>query len=298
MAKFKWSEIFLSIEAEAIHTGQPTIYVRFGGCNFKCPGFNNPTMDLGNRGYAPLTFAPKDYDSLQALPLITVGCDSQYSVNPEFKHLWIAGTEDDIVREIHELLPDHSFVHPITQQRYSLSLTGGEPSLHFKQIPALLNHPDMVECKHIIFETNCAANLSWETVGDINEWLNKDRERKWTWSNSPKLPHSGEKWGDAIRPDIAARQRAVTGNPEWNQVEQYFKFVVNADQADFDLVTKAMEEYHSAGIPRSVDVWMMPAACISEQQDVIAAEVARMCIREGRKFCYRVQMIFGNGIGT
>lgn len=298
MAKFRWSEIFLSIEAEAIHTGTATIYVRFGGCNFKCPGFNNPTMDLGERGYAPLSFLPKDYTSLQELPLITVGCDSQYSVNPAFKHLWITGTEDDIVRELHEILPYNSFLHPKTGKRYSLSLTGGEPSLHFKQIPALLNHPGMAECKHIIFETNCAAELSWDTVGQINQWLCADPERKWTWSNSPKLRHSGETWEEAIRPDIAARQRAVTGLQGHNQMEQYFKFVVNPTQVDFDEVTQAMEEYHAAGIPRDVDVWMMPAACISEQQDETAAKVARMCIEEGRRFCYRVQMIFGNGIGT
>ena len=42
MAKFRWSEIFLSIEGEAKYSGWPTVYIRFAGCNFECRGFNNP----------------------------------------------------------------------------------------------------------------------------------------------------------------------------------------------------------------------------------------------------------------
>lgn len=296
MAKFTWSEIFRSIEAEALYTGTPTIYVRFSRCNFTCKGFNNPTMLDDGDGYAPVTFNPKDYQNLQDMPIITMGCDSQYAVNDAFSHTWITGTEDDIVAELHKILPDNSFINSKTGLRHSLSLTGGEPSLFFKQIPALINHPGMSDCEHVIFETNCSVPIGQKTLDEISNWLKANPRRKWTWSNSPKLTDSGELSHKAIRPDVAYTQMLVDAAN--GQVEQYFKFVVNPTEEAFDEVDNVMEQYYAGGVDNNAMVYMMPAACISSQQDTIAAAVARMCMIRGRLYCHRVQMIFGNGVGT
>ena len=37
MAKYKVNEIFYSIQGEGRHAGRAAIFVRFSGCNLKCP---------------------------------------------------------------------------------------------------------------------------------------------------------------------------------------------------------------------------------------------------------------------
>jgi len=64
MANFEWSQVFMSIEGEGPFSGHPTVYVRFARCNFKCPGFNNPTNCVDNKGYACLPFDPKDINDM------------------------------------------------------------------------------------------------------------------------------------------------------------------------------------------------------------------------------------------
>jgi uncharacterized linocin/CFP29 family protein len=132
--------------------------------------------------------------------------------------------------------------------------------------------------------------------------LTEDKDRRWTWSNSPKLSVSGEKWEEAIVPAIARHQLAVfeTRYGVLQPTEQYFKFVCGPSDADFDEVAKAMEEYYTNGdVPRSTPVYIMPVACIEEQQQQIAAKVAKMCIDRGYIYCHRIQnSVFGNGVGT
>src|SRR5208282_1314420 len=106
MAQYEWSEVFLSIEGEARYSGHPTIYIRFARCNFQCKGFNNPTNDVEPDGYATLmdpkgtVFEPKNYKTLQEIPLIHKGCDSQYAVNPKFAHMWHKGDEKELAAEV------------------------------------------------------------------------------------------------------------------------------------------------------------------------------------------------------
>jgi len=134
---------------------------------------------------------------------------------------------------------------------------------------------------------------------DISEWMSKDPERTWTWSNSPKLSASGEKWEDAIIPSIANLQREIIGDYTCDRVNQYFKFVVGPREEDFEEVARAMEEYYAAGIPRTPNVWIMPEACTQEQQQSIDQQVAKMCMEKGYMFCYRFQnALWGNGVGT
>lgn len=39
MKGLRLSELYPSIQGEGPHTGEPTIFVRFGGCNMRCPGW-------------------------------------------------------------------------------------------------------------------------------------------------------------------------------------------------------------------------------------------------------------------
>lgn len=297
--KHEISEIFMSLEGEGPFTQCPTAYIRFGRCNFKCPSFNNHNNEFSSRGYATLGFDPKAFKTIHEIPLITKGCDSQYAVNPEFAHMWEKLTTDELVDKLIDLLPQKSWVHPVTGLPVILSLTGGEPTLKWKFIPEILNHPKMKDCRHVLIETNCAVPFKREFTMNLSNWLVADSRRILTWSNSPKLIASGELWEDAIRPEIATMQREVIGDATANRVNQYFKFVVGPNDADFAEVKKAMAEYHNAGIPKNTPIWIMPEACTQEQQQQIDQAVAKRCMEEGYMFCYRFQnALWGNGVGT
>lgn len=292
------SELFISLEGEAIFANIPTVYIRFASCNLKCPHFNNPQHLKDTDGYAPLGFDPTDYNSLDEIPLITMGCDSQYAVNPTFKHMWNHYTVDELIDAVVDLLPPKQWVHPVTQQPYILSLTGGEPMLQWKRFEEILFHPKMVDCKHVLIETNCTVPVKQELLDVIGAWLSQDSSRRWTWSNSPKLSASGEQWKTAVKPSVAtAQQKLLEAFP--HQVTHYFKFVCDDRQEDYEEVQRAMDEYYAGGVRRSVPIWIMPTACTEEQQNAIARNVALKCIENGWAFCYRNQnAIWGNGVGT
>lgn len=299
MSKFEVSELFMSLEGEGPFTTHPTAYIRFARCNFSCPHFNNHNKVTTDKGYAPLDFVPADYQKLTDIPLIKMGCDSQYAVNPAFAHMWEKLEADELVDRVIDLLPHKSWVHPRTGLPVILSLTGGEPTLRWKVLPEIYNHPKMAGCKHILVETNCAVPFRREFTQQAAMWLQADETRTWTWSNSPKLSASGEHWSDAICPEIAIRQFEMVGDSTRGRVNQYFKFVVGPRTGDFDEVKKAMEEYYAAGIPRTSPVWIMPEACTQEQQQAVDQQVAKMCMDEGFLFCYRFQnALWGNGVGT
>lgn len=327
MAKYEWSEVFMSIEGEARWAGHPTVYVRFARCNFQCKGFNNPTNDVQADGYATLGFEPKDFKTLQEIPLIHRGCDSQYAVNDMFSHMWGQGDENALAAEVLKVLPHGTFQNPVTGKRVILSLTGGEPTIRLKfwvpLLEILYNHG----MRTILVETNCAAPMRTKDVEALFAWAtgkangtigyddrfygNDDSKVKIVWSNSPKLSSSGESWDKAIRPDIATKQigfehikeddsmRGFLYNAEgFVDIEQYFKFVCGPNQEDFEEVKKALDAYAELGIENR-DVYIMPVACTEEQQQEIAAKVAAMCIDKGYIYCHRIQnSVFGNGVGT
>ncbi len=313
----KWSEIFLSIEGEARYSGHPTLFVRLVGCNFTCRGFNRldrvPRADVagrrpaeGRHGAEPasgdedaLGFAPGDHDSLTSMPPIVAGCDSIYSWDPRFRHLWKEGTCAELATAIVAELPGRSWRHPRTGCEVLLCLTGGEPTLHAKTIPLLLEQAELGGVRRLLLETNCAVPLPRAFVEALSRWSRESQTpgrtptRTVVWSNSPKLSHSGERWTAAIRPEIATSQREVCGS------EQYFKFVCRDDESDFREVATAMAAYHEAGIPRDTDVYVMPAACTEDQQRAIAGAVAKRCLEHGFLYCHRIQnSVFENAPGT
>lgn len=299
--KVEISEIFMSLEGEAVHTGLPTVYIRFARCNKKCPLWNNHNKEMSNTGYATLTFDPKEYKSLKDLPPIEMGCDSQYSVNPIFSHLWKRYEAQELIQDTLNTIPHKSWVHPVTHQPVILSFTGGEPTTRLKPIAhEILPHPLMEECKHILFETNCSSPLRQADIDKLYEWVEGADDRMITWCNSPKLSDSGEVWKKSIMPSVALAQRNHPFVEKYpHRFTQYFKFVTDGSPENLAEVKKAMSEYHAAGIPENTEVALMPAACTTEQQEERMVAIADLCIKEGYRFSIRLQnVLWGNEIGT
>ena len=288
------SEIFISIEGESLYTGHPTAYIRFTKCNFKCQGFNNPEMvEITNE---VLGFDPADYTKLEDVPTITRGCDSIYSWDKRFKHLWKQYEIKELAEAVINMLPNHSWKSK-SGLPYILSLTGGEPTLRGKQIIKLLNEPIFTGVQTVIVETNCSVPLKQSFIDELNDWIYNGSVRGYTrtivWSNSPKLSISGENRSVAINPDIANMQRYVSGHI------QYFKFVCGDNDKDFNEVADVMQLYSANDSSANQKVYIMPVACTEAQQQSIAAGVAMKCIERGYIYCHRVHAsVFGNTIGT
>ncbi len=87
----KVAEIYESIQGEGPHVGQPTTFVRFGGCNLRCPGWGQGELPDGS---------------------IVSGCDTIFAVYPEYRHTWESMSPGDIHNEI---------------GTENVTFTGGEP---------------------------------------------------------------------------------------------------------------------------------------------------------------------------
>jgi len=261
--------------------GVPSIFLRTFGCNFTCDGFGMPKGEKSNERHiiAKNIDMYKDYKSL---PLVTTGCDSYASWSPEFKHLSPFVSINGIVDAILHMLPHGKWASE------HLVITGGEPLLGWqKSYPSLLSHPDMVNLQEITFETNGTQELTSE----FSEYLKTHWRRGWdklTFSVSPKLSVSGEKWEDAIKPGIIMQYQ------EHGYV--YLKFVV-ATEDDVAEAEQAVKEYNNAGF--TGPVYLMPVGGVESVYAMNNKNVALMAMKKGWRYSDRLQVpLFKNEWGT
>jgi len=92
------SEIFYSIQGEGKYAGCPSVFLRVGGCNLKCPGFGEK------------------------------GCDSYYAVDKKYKNEWQYLSIKEIKNEILKF----------QKHKPHLVITGGEPTLYYKELHELI----------------------------------------------------------------------------------------------------------------------------------------------------------------
>ncbi len=287
MAKITTSEIFYSPQGEGPLTGRPQVWVRVSKCNFECQGFNNPDKvdTTTNEG---LGFDPTKYKTLKELPPITVGCDSIYSWDDRFKHLWKTWTSEELAAELLKYTPTGKWTKNI-----GLTFTGGEPTSRMKVLCELIHLPEFADLQTITFETNCSVPLMDKHMDRLSEWTTAKPNRILVWSNSPKLSITWEPWEKAINPAVASQQRKVMNS------YQYFKFVVEPTDESFGEVDKAMVAYYEGGIPEDTEIWLMPVGGILEQQQKIDRAVTERCIERGWNVSWRAHIyVFGNELGT
>ncbi len=288
MDKIKVSEIFYSAQGEGRFIGVPSVFFRTFGCNFKCPGFGLPA---GEKTTEPDDIGAKVhlYKSFMDLPLAQTGCDSYASWHPAFKHLSPYYSIDEAIDEMLKLTPNNKWVQDNGNDVH-LVITGGEPLLGWQQLyPALLSHKRMQDLVNLTFETNGTQTLHEEFHDYLfEEWTRYGRDRDYlTFSVSPKLSASGEKWSDAIKPDVVVEYQAL-GNT-------YLKFVIE-NIADFNEVDQAVSEYRAAGF--GGQVYVMPVGGTDKAYFSNTRHIADEALARGYRYSPRLHVdIWSNGWG-
>jgi len=280
MSKLKIAELFYSVQGEGRYMGVPSVFLRTFGCNFKCAGFGMPRGELSAEA-EELSEVAHLYNRYEELPLVSTGCDSYASWHPSFKNLSPVLTSEAIADRIAEIIPHGEW------KDEHLVITGGEPLLGWQRAyPDLLNHPKMAGLKEITFETNGTQKLTPEFKEYLSDW--NDWNREVTFSVSAKLPCSGEKWEEAILPEVVCEYEEVG--------TAYLKFVIATEQ-DFADAECAVAAYRRAGFKGHV--YLMPVGGVESVYAMNNRNVALLAMKHGLRYSDRLQVpLFKNEWGT
>lgn len=176
-------------------------------------------------------------------------CDTAYSWN---------GTASG-VRLAPEMAAELVLRHPCRH----LVLTGGEPLLQQKALPALLR---LLPAHVVEVETNGTIMPDAELLEHIAQF-----------NVSPKLPHSGNEAAKTWKPDVL-RRLADSG-------KAWFKFVVACE----DDVKNVLRQASEANIPPE-RILLMPLASTRQELDTLRAQTVEWCLRYGLRFSDRLHI--------
>ena len=184
------NEIFgPTIQGEGKFVGRPSIFIRFGKCNFKCEGFN------------------VEYETPSGIK--KCACDSYFAVDKEFSHTWTKyKAYDEIVNEVDKLSSNYA-----NNYKIDIVITGGEPLLYWnkEEFQKLLKH--YISAGHkVTIETNASLNLN----------IDEDYQKQIIFSMSVKLSNSLEPLKKRINNETLCK--VLT-----NTKESYLKFVIGKD---------------------------------------------------------------------
>jgi organic radical activating enzyme len=283
--KLKVSEIFYSAQGEGRFVGVPSVFLRTFGCNFTCSGFG---MARGTASTEADEVAKtvELYSKYEDLPLVNTGCDSYASWHPKFKHLSPVLETSAVVDAILVLTPNKKWLQ-VNGNDVHLVITGGEPLLGWQRsYEELLEHPNMRDLKNITFETNGTQELHEDFKAYLHHWK-RTNNREITFSVSAKLSASGEKFADAVKPEVVKEYQAYG--------TVCFKFVVEKP-ADFDEVDHAVRCYRSAGIEGVV--YVMPVGGVVSVYDGNKFNIADEAMCRGYYYSPRLHVdLWGNSWG-
>lgn len=276
-----------------VGVGIPSVFLRTFGCSLECPSFGLPHGEKTNE---PQTIALEigKYKSVADLPSVTYGCDSYYSVYPEFKSLSPMIEIDALADQIIACAGGSFFAK--TWQPVHLILTGGEPMLGWQRayvdlIKAIQRKDPVWSTKTwlklpITVETNCTRPLMKSkdnpnhTLFDVISTMTEI-----TWSMSPKLTVSGHTKEEALHPIVIKQYLSV---PHTNA---YFKFVVQ-DTKDLDEVDSVVAMFEQTGI--QIPVYIMPeGGTVEEYARHSTLELVGESVRRGYRITPRFHVLVG-----
>ena len=294
--RYYYSEIFHSIQGEGHYTGVPTAWIRFFLCNLQCNGFGQ--IDPSDPSTYELPFESYDVSQVKRvedLPVWDKGCDSSYTWAKKYKHLMGQETPTVLANKIVDVLktdsnPDGLFLHPVTNQRQHLCITGGEPLMVTGQTATVGIYEQLEKQGNLpssmTFETNGTQKLRQPFI----DWANRI-DTEIFFSVSPKLwSVAGEKAEKAIKPEIVAEYYNTSKAGQ-------LKFVCGHKDEQWDEMEEAIAKFKSAGV--DWPVWVMPVGAREEEQKDSAGAVAKRAFQRGYNVAARVHVyLFGNAIGT
>ena len=288
MSKIKVSELFYSLQGEGRFVGVPSVFLRTYGCNFTCAGFGCKPGEKST-GADDVAEVVHMYNNFLELPLVETGCDSYASWHPAFKHLSPTLTTEELVDQMLALTPNNMWAQNNGNDVH-LVITGGEPLLGWQRAYGeLLSHPRMQDLKNITFETNGTQPLSKDFKQFLtdNFWTYGCENKEITFSVSAKLSASGEKWEDAICPEIVTEYQSYG--------HTYLKFVVET-QEHVDEAVLAVNAFRASGFKGLV--YLMPQGGIVKPYEENKVNIANICLERGFNYSPRLHVdLFGNGWG-
>ena len=295
MEKIRYSEIFYSVQGEGRFVGVPSVFFRVFGCNFNCHGFGQGRDRSKWLKPEEMPYATQDLSHIKhvsELPVVEIGCDASASWASRYKHLVSWDSVEKIAKDVTAYTPQRKWTCDNGQDVHFI-ITGGEPMLWQRETQQLLRQPEFNDLKNLTIETNCTQPFKEDFDKFLHGLVAGDYTKHpvhITWSTSPKLSISGEKWERAIRPDVAKQYASIPNT------HLYYKFVVQ-DEQDLIEVDKARELYIKAGV--DADIYLMPMGATQEGQEKTSRQVADICLQYGYKFSPRLHVdLFGNKWGT
>jgi len=291
--KIKVSEVFYSLQGEGRFVGVPSVFLRTYGCNFTCAGFGCKPGEKST-GADDVAKSVELYKTFNDLPLVETGCDSYASWHPAYKHLSPSQTTEELVANMLKLTPNNHW-QQVNGNDVHLVITGGEPLLGWQRAYSeLLSNPNMADLKNLTFETNGTQQLHDDFEHFLLDWTLNPRggigrrgKDALTFSVSAKLSASGEKWDDAICPDIVMSYDRIGTT--------YLKFVVETDEHIED-ARRATKEFRAAGFKGQI--YLMPQGGVVKPYEANKVRIADICCAEGWNYSPRLHVdLWGNGWG-
>jgi organic radical activating enzyme len=293
--KLKISELFYSAQGEGRFVGVPSLFLRTFGCNFTCSGFGC-APGVKSTGADEVAQVVHMFDKFEDLPLVETGCDSYASWHPDFKHLSPMVENEKTIDNMLALTPNHKWLQDNGNDVH-LVITGGEPLLGWQRAyEELLSSERMRDLRNITFETNGTQTLQPKFKQYLLNWtLNsttadtgiRRTTNNLTFSVSPKVSASGEKWEEAIRPEIIASYQEIG--------TVYLKFVVETEE-HFAEVEKAVKEFRAGGFKGVV--YVMPQGGVVTPYAANRVKVADWSLTKGYYYSPRLHVdLWGNGWG-
>lgn len=264
------SEVFYSLQGEGLRVGHPSVFVRFFGCNFRCPGFGLPE---GQKSTEPDDIAKgiDKYKSYNDLPLAKTGCDSYPSWHPKFKRFSTDMTIEELHDKIISVIPDE-----VDTKNIDIVFTGGEPMLKPTQ--------SFVIEYHNKYNLNIFSTVTFETNGTQEPLDGLRCIDNLIFSISVKLKCSGVDRSKAINHESLCKLTSLSSN-------SYFKFVVSSER-DVDEIDDIVKSY-------STPVYVMPVGGTVDGYSPNVKTVSDIALKKGYIFTPRLHInLFGNSWAT